>query len=763
MRTPASSLLAAAALVLTVALMPVSGCQPSHRAPLLDLARRTPVADLEAAFETVLFGTPAAEGLQENGFRREGRQDRGDVWAAAAPTARLLMRWPEPAPRLAVLDLEPEPGSVGEPLEVALNGRPIARLRVSAGRQRYAVAVPADVQRRGANRFRLVFGDAEPDASVAGAPSRARAYSLVVGAPGAALSALSRPEAPPVLSVQGSAPGDVLQAAPSGLYYAFALPRAAELRLTPALHAASGGTGAVLRVTLQEEGGALRELWSQRVAPEADLGEMRLALPGPAGAPVRLGLHVEGEASAWARWKAPVVWGVGEADQPLAAPEPEPPPVGDRLSAVRHALAGANVLLVVLDAAGARHMGAYGYARATTPEIDRIAREGVLFERAYTPAVFTYAAIASLWTSQVPDQGHSEWLRDGDGMLPADRPTLAEALTAHGIPTAAFVANPSASVGFGLHRGFAEFHPLYQPPWSSDGVPGAETFRRALHPWLARAGERPFFAYAHFREPHSPYQPPPPFTSLFSPPRAARPQGDAWQEEVSRGRRPPTASELDELVALYDANLAFADAEVGRLRATLERAGLWDRTLVIVTADHGEAMYEHGWIGHNTQVYDESARIPLIMKFPGAAGVAGTRVADVTGLLDLAPTIADAFGLPPSSVPSFRGRSLLPACVGAGGGGSVVSRTSGWTYGLVHGRYKLVHDLSSARQELYDLEADPQEKTDLAAGQPLRAAVYRQALHRWLLDLRGPRPPVSAPVQLDARQRESLRALGYMR
>jgi arylsulfatase A-like enzyme len=737
---------------------------PAYHAPELrpvrDLARRAPVADFEAGFQAILFGTPAAEALQENGFRREGRQDEGDVWAAAAPTARLLLRWPEAGPRRAVLDVEPYPGVAGQRLEVALNGTSVATFKLLEGRRRYAFDLPQARQRPGGNRIRLRFGEEDP--APERQPSRARLYSLAVGLAGdPGLHALASSGAPPVLSVSGGPDGrDLVQSGPSVLRHAVVLPEAAELRFTPA-----GTAGARLRITFREEGGPTQELWALESATEANTEDVRLRLPGAAGTPVVVGLHVEARegSAASAVWRSPQIWGLAPApEQPLlrsSAAETRK----EELDALRRSLQGMHVLLIVLDAAGARHFSSYGYARRTTPEIDRLAGEGLLFERAYTPAPFTYAAMAALWTSQVPDEGRSEWIRDGDGVMPPERLTLAELLSANGVPAAGFVANPSASIPFGLSRGFAEFHEVFTAPWSEDGVPNAEVAGEAFRQWRARAPSGRSFAYLHFREPHYPYAPPAPFDALFASGAPAAPRPADWQADLAAGRRAPTPDELDLLIRLYDANLAYADREIGRLRRDLEQAGLWEQTVVIVTADHGEAMFEHGWVGHNTQVYEESVRIPLIVRFPRGAGVAPARIASLTSLLDVAPTIADVFGLRERATGRFRGRSLLADAVGAARGSSVVSRTSGSTYALVHGPYKLIHDMSSAGEELYDLEADPGERVNLAERHPVRAAMFRQALHRWLLDLRGPALPPAAPPKLDPQQRKSLRALGYLR
>jgi arylsulfatase A-like enzyme len=231
----------------------------------------------------------------------------------------------------------------------------------------------------------------------------------------------------------------------------------------------------------------------------AAAGETTVTIEGESGRPARLGFHVEGDGRGgpgWALWEAPRLLG----DGPATAVPADPPPQADatRLAGLRRALAGANVILVVLDAAGARHFGCYGYARRTTPEIDRIAAEGVLFEEAFTPAAYTLAAVASIFTSQSPDRHQN---------LDPRRPTyrqarvvLPELLRAHGAQTGGFVANSMAGPAFGFERGFGEFREVY-----AELGRNARAFREVLPGWLQANRERRFFAYVHFREPHFPW------------------------------------------------------------------------------------------------------------------------------------------------------------------------------------------------------------------------------------------------------------------
>lgn len=746
-----------------------AGCPDGRKQLLYDLAARTPFAERWSAREVLLFGTPGAEPQLAEGFHREGAGGGGERFLWSKGEAEVALSWPEVRDRAAIVDLAPYRGVKGQRADVRLNGTSVARFALNDLRHRYRLPLPASAQRAGINRLRFVFGaEASPSDVDPANPDKRRLaaafHSLVVGgADDAALDDLLARDAPSPFS-SGARDGIpfLVQLGPSVVRYALRLPVGAELRFTPELHPAAraSSSSASFRVTVESAAGEEREVWS-RVLRGAEPGpqEVRVRLPGDAGQIVRLGLHVGGASSerfAWARWTAPRILGQGSAASltapPLAAAD------DGRAASLRKSLAGANVLLVILDAARAQQFGTYGYARSTTPEIDRIAAEGVVFENAFTPAVYTLAAMPSIWTSQHPDRHHSEV--SFSARLPKDRLTLAELLSVRGIATAAFVANAVAGRAFGFDRGFSEFNEYFHRR--------AEVFREVVPPWLRANRERRFFAYLHFREPHFPYDPPPPFDTKFGPhgpiPAAAR--GDSeYFKDVNQGRRPFGPEAAAHLARLYDGNLAYADQEVGALRGALEAEGLWDRTVVIVAADHGEALFEHGWIGHNVQLYEESIHVPLVVRFPAGKGPAGLRVKALADLLDLAPTIADVFGVlgQGGSDREFQGQSLLPVVAGAPGKPAILSRTV-WDrpiYAVRDERFKLLYNTRTGESALYDLAEDPRESRDVAAREPLRAAYYREALHDWIARLGERVRPAGEEAQLTSEQCENLRSLGY--
>jgi arylsulfatase A-like enzyme len=731
-----------------------------------------PVAETWSAADVLRFGTPAAEPRLVDGYYREaGGAAEPFLWSKAE--AEVAFRWDAVLPRVAILDAAPYRGVKEQSVEVLLNGTPVVRFVLSDVRHRYRIGLPAAAQKAGDNRLRFVFAataspaDADPT-SLDERRLAAAFYTLVTGpATDASLEDLLGRDAPRPFAV-GEEKGvpDVVLLGPAMVRFALKLPPSAELRFTPELlPAARVAAGrASFRVTVESLAGGEREAWSGVLDARAKpVGEQSVRLPGSAGDIVRVGLAV-GEAGsprfAWGRFVAPRVLGAGGSD-PLQ-PMPVSPADDARAEPLRKALAGGNVLLVILDAGRAQSFGAYGYTRPTTPEIDRIASEGVVFERVYTPAVYTLGAMSSVWTSQYPDRHHSEV--SFSARLPKDRLTLAEVLAAQGIHTAGFVANSVAGTLFGFDRGFVEFDEVFRTLGSGGGV-----FRQALPPWLAANRDRRFFAYVHFREPHFPYDPEPPFDTKFGPdgpiPKAAR-RDMPFFTDVNQGRRPFSPAEREHLVRLYDGNLAFADQEVGALRKAMEKEGLWEKTVVIVAADHGEELFERGWIGHNVHLYEPSVHVPLIVRFPKGAGPAGQRVAALADLLDVAPTIADILGVrgKGGSDREFQGRSLLPVIMGAPGKPAVLSRTV-WDrprYALRDERYKYVYYTQTGEEWLYDLQSDPGETRDVGPSEPLRAAYYRQALHAWTLKLARRGPAGSERAELSREQCENLKSLGYV-
>jgi len=750
----------------------LAGCPSNPKHVVYDLAERAPVAERWSEHEVLLFGTPSVAPLLVEGFHREARI-AAEPFAWSKGEAEVLLRFDEVAPRTAVVDLAPYDGVTNQAAQVLLNGELVADIRVGKLRSRHAVPLPAAAQRTGENRLRFVFAEAaspvDRDPESRDRRELAAAfYSLVVGREGdEELQALLGRAAPrPFLVTEEDGAPSLSLVGPAAIRFALRLPEAAELRFTPELPlAARAAAGAAsFGVTLEAEGDAGEERLFSLVLQgnEEGPGEIALPLPGEAGDVVRVGLRVDavdGRRFAWGTWGAPRILGRGAGD-PL---EPGPLPVAEdaRADPIRQGLEDANVVLVILDAARARQFGAYGYGRDTTPAIDALAADGIVFEQTFTPAVYTLGAMSSVWTSQYPDRHHGDV--SFQSPLPRDRLTLAEVLSGQGVHTAGFVATAVPGGFNAFDRGFDEFFEVWRTVGSR-----ADAFREVLPPWIQANADRRFFLYVHYREPHFPYDPEPPFDTKFGSdgpiPKAAR-RDMSFFRDVNQGRREFSAEEQAHLVRLYDGNLGFVDREVGALQAALEEAGVWDRTVFIVSADHGEGLWEHGFIGHNVQVYEPSAHIPLIVRLPPGVGPRGARVGDLADLVDLGPTVADVFGAREAggAEKEFMGRSLLPVIAGAPGRPAVVSRTVWETprYALRDGHWTYIYDTATGGEELFDAVADPGEQVDVAAAHPLRREYCRQTLLHWVSIVFRPGSG-SEELSMSRDECEALKALGYL-
>lgn len=405
-----------------------------------------------------------------------------------------------------------------------------------------------------------------------------------------------------------------------------------------------------------------------------------------------------------------------------------------------------GVVLLCLDTLRADHLGAYGYERPTSPAIDALAAESVVFERAIAQSASTLPSHRALFQSRLASAARP------------DAPVLAEVLRAAGFRTAAFTGGGNVAAAFGFGRGFERY---------DEDREGLVSALAELESWLAERGGERFFVFLHTYDVHLPYDPPPPFDTMFGPaysgPIDGRNSRDVLRRQrgldgaAARPAKPLSETDQERIVGLYDGGIRYTDGLVGALRRILDRLGLADETLLVLYSDHGEEFADHGsWI-HSHTLYDELVRVPLIWHQPG---LAPARVAAQVRLMDVGPSLLAAVGVAPPD--AFEGESLLPLLAGGDGPARPAVSEMHKSKSLSVWPWKLIGD--GTHFELFDLSRDPHERTDRAADEPQRLAELVAALGRALGTASA--APVAVP-ETDERAispdlEDRLRELGYL-
>ena len=417
-----------------------------------------------------------------------------------------------------------------------------------------------------------------------------------------------------------------------------------------------------------------------------------------------------------------------------------------------------NLVLVSIDTLRADHTGPYGYARDTTPTLTRLAGQGLLFEQAYAASASTGPSHATLFTgAHVLSHG---LVKNGLDLAPGEQ-TLAETLRAAGYQTGAVVGSFVLDPKFGFDQGFDHYDARFRRRTGAAGVwqdHAFEVFERRADEvsdiaieWLdGLAPDRPFFLFVHYYDPHAGYEPPDDWLTRFG-------------EQVERHTP-------EHRIERYDAEIAYTDHQLGRLLARVEEIAPPERTLVVVTADHGEGLGDHDVAGHGVVLYEEAVRVPLVLRWPGRIDP-GLRIAAPVGAVDVAPTLLDLMGL--DAPAAVEGESLADVLRGTSPayrrpvflvrrhydrGHAGLLPVDGYQFGVRTGRWKWIEDPKLGTRELYDLQTDPQERSNLAATLPDDAARLGELMATWRSAI-GDAPPVKA---LGASDRRALEALGYV-
>ena len=379
-----------------------------------------------------------------------------------------------------------------------------------------------------------------------------------------------------------------------------------------------------------------------------------------------------------------------------------------------------NLVFITIDALRADHLSSAGYARATTPRLDQLAASGVRFTQAFTSAPMTVPSLPQIFTAAVFPH--------------ADSPNLLSSLFAGGIRrTRAFIHNPFLEYWLSIQArdGFDDFKGTNRR---------ADKITDAAIKWVRSHKDERFALYLHYLDTHTPYRTPAPTATEFVDASYAGPIGDRFGDTEGASSGKYTGADRTRIIDLYDGSIRFVDTHIGRLLDFLATEKLLERTFVVVSADHGEELWEHGSFFHGQSLYDELLHVPLLMRFPGAEHAGGV-VAEPVRSLDIVPTIADVLDLP--AFPDFEGISLVPLA----GGGTAAPRlnyvrsanvTYPYRFAVRSPAYKLIDTVNPWTSELYDLSADPGEHKNIV-DEPAAAATLgalRDAMSRFRARLR---------------------------
>jgi arylsulfatase A-like enzyme len=455
--------------------------------------------------------------------------------------------------------------------------------------------------------------------------------------------------------------------------------------------------------------------------------------------------------------------------------------------------AGSNILLITVDTLRADHLGSYGYARDTSPVLDRLAAEGVRFDQPVVQWPKTGPSFASIFTATYPKDNRI--VRRIGQPLPCRFRMLAEELAAAGYQTHAVVANAAVASDFYFDQGFDTYLEAWEVAQGDLDPIGAEAITRLAIGLLEQIEGRPapWFLWVHYVDPHFPYTPPGPWTDRFQgdehfDPAVKVPLSDRPQQQmlgIGPDRVLAGRDELAFYVARYDAEIAYNDHWIGELLAAAATRGLLARTLTVVTSDHGESLGEHGYyFDHGRFGFETCLRVPLVFHYPG---VLAPRVETAPiELLHLAPTLLEMAGVELEEGTWMQGHSLLPRLRGAAPDGAAAPAFAEagweahdkWQKVVRDERYKLIYAQTRPEQQwiggpgvrftLYDLGADPGETRNVADEHPEITEALKRDLATWNGAERFPvavEPAAAACAEEREMTEETarvLKALGYL-
>jgi len=432
-----------------------------------------------------------------------------------------------------------------------------------------------------------------------------------------------------------------------------------------------------------------------------------------------------------------------------------------------------NIILIIVDALRCDHLGCYGYQRNTSPNIDRVAKKGIIFDRAYAQSNWTLPATATLFTSLYPT---SHNVLSGKEILSKQSKTLIEDLKLAGYRTAGFSGNPFFWGNFGLRQGFGSFHfgqsNFICKVWPSVigeisrrlFMPTDEHFMKQAISWIKSNKSQKFFIYLHYMATHAPYCIPKAYEEIYAkeeiPDRVDFPHKRFLRDvEINSVQK-------KNLIDRYDGAIRFVDDQIGKLFDILHSLDLEEDTLLIIAGDHGEAFGEHGDWTHGYTLYQETIKIPLIIWY-AKIRYSHTRSNELAGLIDIKPTISNTVGIKQSEI--YQGKDLISQTTKKGdlyqqreGREEIFSEgVSDLKCIITSTNWKLISDKAKGKIELYNLEEDPEEKHNVFNLYPEVAKDLQGRLSSKFEELKKQvlRP---AKASISAQTKYELKSLGYL-
>ncbi|HUX06461.1 MAG TPA: sulfatase [Acidobacteriota bacterium] len=665
------------------------------------------------------------------------------------------------------IGLDGKYGSLGkQTIEVIADGQPLEAVEVDAGaEQTKLIHIPTSAQKVGVNSLVLRFAEFTENRAYLtdGQAHEKNPYQGVAGYLHGFRIYLGTSRKPwtnrsddGTLTFRSMADGRYYnQKANSFFSYAFDIGEGARLRLKGTAKAAMGRDAAVDVAVLArtDEQPEWRQIWQESVevgkGTKARPFEADIPLDGFSGKTTEFRFFVttpSRPANERVTWALLQLRTPSKSDAEHQSPPREPIRLAGR---VKH------VAIIILDALRPDNVGCYGDDRGLTPAIDEFSKEAIRFDNAISIAPYTLASTSSLFTGLLPE---NHGIRVYRQFFSKELETMPDVFRRNGFYSIAITGHPYISDEHGFSRGFEDVVDLSrQEYWDQNrSTMDEEKLEEGIR-MAAEAGKNSFL-YIHLAPPHEPYHPPPPFNSRYpdKPGPGVLPKWKIY-ELYGDGRITDDDPGIQYQRGIYANNVIYADHLAGRIMEWLRKYDLYDDTLIILTADHGEAFMEHGYFGHGPTVYDEMIRIPLLVKTPDAPPGS---VAQLVGNLDFFPTLAELFGLEVQDV-IFDGRSLAPLFTGQEQKPVDFyysrSDSSNPVFSFHDRRFKYIQRVFE--EYFYDLDADPREKHNIISRYPALAAALRQ--RGWLI-LTGEAAAQKKEAELSQEARDQLRHLGYL-